>query len=105
MTGGAVTFDKPADVSDQFKSMRWRKYMTTLMRPTAAPHRRAYARWLCRTYRQQRAAAAVRPVHAELWMVEEATDGTTSRVRLARVSCDNAGGGPPPAPRGFSRPN
>ena len=50
MTGGALRWGKPADVSAMYPNDRWRKYMMNLWSRAHADHRLYLGRYLCRTW-------------------------------------------------------
>ena len=45
-----VSYDKPADIADQYKNERWRKYMMNLSQGMYADYRLYYGRYLCRSW-------------------------------------------------------
>lgn len=50
--GAPLTYQRPAVIAQQFKSMRWRKYFTdmTFERATSKRNRRLFLRYLCRAW-------------------------------------------------------
>lgn len=48
--GGPVSYEKPADVSAQYPTQRWRKYMMNLRRDGYREYRRHYAAYRCRDW-------------------------------------------------------
>ena len=50
MTGGALRWEKPAEVSAMYPNDRWRKYMMNLWSRAHADHRLYLGRYLCRTW-------------------------------------------------------
>ena len=54
VSGGSPNFDKPALVSATFANQRWRKYLNNLAKRRGQPHRRHFARFLCRRFNDSR---------------------------------------------------
>lgn len=47
---GPVSYDKPADVSAEWKNIRWHKYLERLWAASYSSSRLYYGRWLCREW-------------------------------------------------------
>lgn len=86
--GAAISLEKPASVVDTFASMRWRKYMTGLIRPTNMRHRVPFLRSQCERWKR---STGERLVTVDLVMMQEAEHParppTTAMRQLASVRC------------------
>lgn len=51
--GGPMGYEKPADVSAEYPTYRWRKYMRNLYRGRNETHRSLYANWVCREWNRR----------------------------------------------------
>ncbi len=77
-----VSWERPARVSDTYRSPRWRKYLLFLRRPRNVSYREYYARYLCRDWNAGRVPGrALRSL--EIFFMEElsAPPGTVPEVR------------------------
>lgn len=86
--GAPITLEKPAHVADTFSSMRWRKYITGLVRPSGTHHRAAFLHNLCDQWRR---ATGERLVTVDLVMMQEtehpARPSIVTMRTLASVPC------------------
>lgn len=86
--GAPVSLEKPADVAATFSSMRWRKYMTGLVRPTNMRHRVPFLQWMCAQWKR---STGERLVTVELVMMQEtehpARPSITTMRPIASVRC------------------
>ncbi len=88
--GGAVEWDRPADVSDTYPTARWRKYLVGLWRYETAD-RQYFAAYLCERYERRHGGELER---VTIYFVEQPTrvgvpdeSEPTNRERLVRHRC------------------
>lgn len=86
--GAPVTLEKPIDVAATFTSMRWRKYVTGLVRPSGMRHRAPFLHNMCDRWKR---ATGERLVTVELVMMQETEHpkhpSITTMRPLASVRC------------------
>lgn len=88
--GAPVTLEKPDDVAGTFSSMRWRKYVTGLVRSSGVKHRRPFLQSLCREWTR---STGERLRTVELLLMQEVESpkpdvpSTTTMRNLASVRC------------------
>ena len=51
--GGPMAYEKPEDVSAEYPTYRWRKYLRNVYRSRNERHRPLYAAWLCREWNRR----------------------------------------------------
>jgi hypothetical protein len=91
LRGGAlVTLEKPPHLADTFTSMRWRKYVTGLVRTAGQRHRAPFLYTLCNQWKRE---TGERLVSVELVMMQETefpkskSPAITTMRSLAAVRC------------------
>jgi hypothetical protein len=91
LDGGALSWDRPPDVSATYPTARWRKYLNEIRRRSPA-YREALARHLCRRWNRAHttAAVSVRVVAVEMPTRLDGPD-PTRRSTVAEVTCRNRG--------------
>ena len=57
--GAAVSWEKPQNISAEFKNYRWRKYSRNLWLRHNQEHRLWYGKWLCRTWNTRHRGGAI----------------------------------------------
>lgn len=79
--GGPMAYDKPEDVSAEYPTYRWRKYLRNVYRGRNKQHRPLYAAWLCREW-NRRHPPEQRVLELRLIYMKESTPrpGRTAQV-------------------------
>lgn len=86
--GGAVTWDRPPDISDTYPTARWRKYLVRLWRYDTAD-RRLFAEYLCRRWNANHETELV---NVSVYFMEQPTQihndtEPINKVRLVSHRC------------------
>ncbi len=86
--GGAVTWDRPPDISSMYPTARWRKYLVRLWRYDTAD-RRLFAEYLCQRWNTNHQTELV---NVSVYFMEQPTDIHTetepiNKIRLVQHRC------------------
>lgn len=91
LTGEAVTYEKPEDVSATYPSQRWRKYLMNLWDRDLGEYRLYYGQWLCRAWNKAHDVDRQVTDFRIIFMLEETLPGGKTappeRVELWRHQC------------------
>jgi len=89
--GAAVSWDKPPDVADSYRSSRWRKYLTNVYHEDSTAISQGLAEHLC--WRQARRGATPEAVSVYVVAQDTRLDGPepTERILLAERNCSTTG--------------
>jgi len=83
--GAEVSSDKPADVSAEYPTYRWRKYLRNLYQKRNEDHRPLYAAWVCRQWNRSHPPEE-RVTELRLVYMREATPPPGGRTRVVPMS-------------------
>lgn len=96
--GGPMAYQKPEDVSAEYPTYRWRKYLRNVYRSRNESHRPLYAKWVCREW-NRRHPPEEQVIELRLIYMKESTPrpGRTAQVvptplGTHRCSVDEGGG-------------